>query len=681
MASCNGSLTGTRNALELARVDRQNKTVAGPVCGRSRQDADQAAQVLRGREELSLPAYQELAIGMDSPGSNSRSKGFAMLPDHRVGRWVLGLLLVLCHALFWRKSRRSSRGSRRLSPVGALALPAHRRARLHAQHLRSGRRQRGCRRQPLPLSGGRRLQRHARRRRPGILYFARYNHWHGSPWHYEVDGTRHIVAETSTADPDRPVSRTRSSCRQELFPRPLAWTWADTRGADLCWVPIAVRALVSHGLLAHPLRHRLLHLPPVRSAARSSRARSVLGRHDAARRRRADTDRPAGTDLAPAGHSRGKQAGVREEVGTSRPCRPARAVDSASDSRRRRPCCGPLELDVPRDVRPWRSRAPGSASPGTTAHDLPSTLPSPSSFGTGTLYNRDGREYLVKAFPINVRYDGKRVHLACYFPMPFFRSARIELVGAETAAIPDVHWSVRYAPYQRPGQPRGVLPRHLRRPSLGRSPARTWSCSTPREVEGSDDWSGQLRRHLVHLLARGHTHHAGGRPALLLRRQPHAAGPGHRHRGVGRRRRLLGRAQHDAALRRPSRRRGRRPSRQERRGQDRVGLPLPARRPHALRQERADPAGTRRNERIDRALRDRDLLVRRSQPLAPQDRRAADRRRGQRAGAPLSFAGCLGALRDHLALRVGRRSPAMAKRFIRRTRTGDGRPRGRPSSR
>lgn len=23
---------------------------------------------------------------------------------------------------------------------------------------------------------------------PGILYFARYNHWHGSPWRYEVDG-------------------------------------------------------------------------------------------------------------------------------------------------------------------------------------------------------------------------------------------------------------------------------------------------------------------------------------------------------------------------------------------------------------------------------------------------------------------------------------------------------------
>src|SRR6185369_3218224 len=31
---------------------------------------------------------------------------------------------------------------------------------------------------------------------PGVLYFARYNHWHGSPWHYEVDGIDHIVAES-----------------------------------------------------------------------------------------------------------------------------------------------------------------------------------------------------------------------------------------------------------------------------------------------------------------------------------------------------------------------------------------------------------------------------------------------------------------------------------------------------
>src|ERR1044072_6899544 len=33
---------------------------------------------------------------------------------------------------------------------------------------------------------------------PGVLYFARYNHWHGSPWHYEVDGVDHLVEESST---------------------------------------------------------------------------------------------------------------------------------------------------------------------------------------------------------------------------------------------------------------------------------------------------------------------------------------------------------------------------------------------------------------------------------------------------------------------------------------------------
>src|SRR5947209_17680995 len=72
---------------------------------------------------------------------------------------------------------------------------------------------------------------------PGILYFARYNHWHGSPWHYEVDRVGHIVQETSTANPNRPVEN--SVFQPEVvFPRPLTWTWSVTKGADLTWVPI-----------------------------------------------------------------------------------------------------------------------------------------------------------------------------------------------------------------------------------------------------------------------------------------------------------------------------------------------------------------------------------------------------------------------------------------------------------
>ena len=72
---------------------------------------------------------------------------------------------------------------------------------------------------------------------PGIFYFARYNHWHGSPWHYEVDGVDHIVQESSTANPNRPVEGS-VFLPAALFPRPLTWTWSVTKGADLMWVPI-----------------------------------------------------------------------------------------------------------------------------------------------------------------------------------------------------------------------------------------------------------------------------------------------------------------------------------------------------------------------------------------------------------------------------------------------------------
>src|SRR6185503_18735195 len=63
----------------------------------------------------------------------------------------------------------------------------------------------------------------------GILYFVRTNHWHGSPWHYEIDGKDTVVTETSSADPTKPVEGS-AFIPPEVFPRPLAWTWSDTKG-------------------------------------------------------------------------------------------------------------------------------------------------------------------------------------------------------------------------------------------------------------------------------------------------------------------------------------------------------------------------------------------------------------------------------------------------------------------
>jgi hypothetical protein len=36
----------------------------------------------------------------------------------------------------------------------------------------------------------------------GVMVFMRYNHWHGSPWHYLVDGTDFVLRESMTTDPN-----------------------------------------------------------------------------------------------------------------------------------------------------------------------------------------------------------------------------------------------------------------------------------------------------------------------------------------------------------------------------------------------------------------------------------------------------------------------------------------------
>src|SRR5690606_33044799 len=76
---------------------------------------------------------------------------------------------------------------------------------------------------------------------PGVLYFVRTNHHHGSPWHYEIDGDDLIVKETATDDPVGANQRLFSSTfiPEDVFPHPLIWTWPTTKGADLMWRPIS----------------------------------------------------------------------------------------------------------------------------------------------------------------------------------------------------------------------------------------------------------------------------------------------------------------------------------------------------------------------------------------------------------------------------------------------------------
>jgi hypothetical protein len=323
---------------------------------------------------------------------------------------------------------------------------------------------------------------------PGILYFARYNHWHGSPWHYEVDGTDHLVQESSTADPNRPVKGS-VFLPEKLFPSPLTWTWSVTRGADLSWVPIPFeRSFRMAYARTHYGTGYYVYHQYVRGANLSRPLRAWDGKTPP------DADvlkliARAGSDLAPRpGTPEGTKVGVREQSG--KVALSARKVVTLVRLTKAPAMLRSLELDMPKESAQAFARARLRVTWDDRAQfsiDAPVAL----IYGTGTLYNRDGREYLVKAFPIHVRDDGKRVHLACFFPMHFFRSARIELVGLPTQALPEVRWSVRYTPYQDPAN--HVAYFHATyadhpRPELGKDLV----LLDTRKVEGSEQWSGHL---------------------------------------------------------------------------------------------------------------------------------------------------------------------------------------------
>jgi len=295
---------------------------------------------------------------------------------------------------------------------------------------------------------------------PGMLYFARYNHWHGSPWHYEVDGADHIVRETSTADPEHPAQGS-VFLPESAFPKPLAWTWADTRGGDLMWVPIGFekRFRMQYSRTFYGTGYYIYHqwVPgtklsqPVTAWNEAPPARDVL-----------DLISRSGSDIAP--------QGLRTSTAwTLRGPAMIRA----------------LEISVPRD----RALAFSSARLRITWDDRrePSVdAPIGLFFGAGLLYNRDNREYLVKSFPMVVRYHGGRVRLSCYLPMPFFKSAKFELSDAA-----GVEFQVRYAPFQDAPAKVGYLHATYRdhpAPELGKDLV----LLDTRRTEGGGDWSGSF---------------------------------------------------------------------------------------------------------------------------------------------------------------------------------------------
>jgi hypothetical protein len=313
---------------------------------------------------------------------------------------------------------------------------------------------------------------------PGILLFSRYNHWHGSPWHYVVDGTDHIVQESSTKDPLHPDPDS-TFLPLAPFPSPLNETWATTRGADLVWSPISFERSFQMAYTrtrygtGYYIYDQFVPGTPL-SRPIQSWNENVVPDKDVL-----DLISKSGTDIAP-------QTGAREASGKVNV--PASGAVTALDLKGKG-TIRVLSLSIARD----QAKAFENAHLLVTWDGRPEpSIDAPISlfFGSGTLYNRDNREYLVKAFPVNIRFTKDQIFLTCYFPMPYFRSAHIELAGAGQA-IEGVNWQVRSLPLLGAANQQAYFHatyRDIPHPTLGEDMV----LLDTRTAEGAKEWSGSF---------------------------------------------------------------------------------------------------------------------------------------------------------------------------------------------
>ncbi len=342
---------------------------------------------------------------------------------------------------------------------------------------------------------------------PGILYFARYNHWHGSPWHYEVDGKDTLVRESSTADPLHPAEDS-VFLPEKLFPNPLAWTWSQTRGADLSWVPIGFTSSfrMAYSRTFYGTGYYIYH--QFTPGARLSQPITAWDSGSEPAADVLDLIRRAGSDIAPAQGAEGTvaQSGKLDL--------PAGGLATVWHDPRGPRMLRALEFSVPREQAQafgesrleitWDGRRQPSV-------DTPLSL----FFGAGILYNRDGREYLVKSFPMVIRYTTDRVYLSCYFPMPYFPVGADRTAGRTATGHGSGVEGAR-ATLPRLTEPGGLLSRHLSRSSAARMGQRS---RAPRH-RGSGGWRRLVRfvcRHQLHFFPRRGAQYARGRSALLFR--------------------------------------------------------------------------------------------------------------------------------------------------------------------
>jgi hypothetical protein len=319
-------------------------------------------------------------------------------------------------------------------------------------------------------------------RGPGILWFVRHNHWHGSPWQYLVDGREFIVTESSTADPVHPVEGSIFEPKA-LFPQGLTYTWSVTKGADLSWVPMPFEESMrlAYGRARYGTGYFMLwKVPP--GAEYLSRPLSSWNENSVVPQGVLELIGRSGTDIAPTVDRVLKREGTFKlrpneslTIWTSRgtPAMIRRIAFRVAEKDAVRLAAARLRIF-------WDDRPEPSIN-----------APLGLFFGTGSLLHDANQEYIVKSFPMTVKRENGEFLLATYFPMPFHQSARMELVEQTGQPVDDVRWEVRHVPYDDPSNWVGLFHatyRDFPKPQRGKDLV----LLDTREVEGGGDWCGHI---------------------------------------------------------------------------------------------------------------------------------------------------------------------------------------------
>ena len=362
---------------------------------------------------------------------------------------------------------------------------------------------------------------------PGVLYFVRTNHHHGSPWHYEIDGDDLVVKETATDNPVGADKRLTDSVfiPTDLFPKPLVWTWPTTKGADLMWRPVSFTKSfrLAYERTFYGTGYFIYHQFPLGATHLSQRI-ATWDRQPPDPKVLELLDQ-AGTDIGPQGDT-------------------VRQVTEVIDLPAKEWTTLPWDAEGPAVLRAlkFRVKEPHAFNFGkcrlriTWDHRLHPSIDAPLDmfFGAGQFHNDDGREYLVRGLPLSVRYRGGHVELGCYWPMPYGENVRIELFNPAGESLNGIEYEIRTVELN--DSPRHVCYFHATysdhpHPVAGRDV----SFLDTAQVEGGGPWSGHFVGMTWTFTDRGNLKTLEGDPRFFFdgSRTPQAWGTGTEEWGGG----------------------------------------------------------------------------------------------------------------------------------------------------